>query len=92
MTISFSTGVAVTAACSDGFAMMEIAKIPWLKFCSYCLDGKVVKSQDMNWELRTYIPRQFDSRLNITLAYYGIRVIFCRWGIYRCIQGLKVAL
>ena len=51
MTISFFTGVAVTAACSDGFAMMEIAKIPWLKFCSYCLDGKVVKSQDMNWKI-----------------------------------------
>ena len=52
MTISFSTGVAVMAACSDGSAMMKIAKIPWLKFCSSCLDGKVVKSQDMNWKVR----------------------------------------
>lgn len=51
MTISVSTGAAVMAACSDGSAMMEIAKVPWLKFCSYCLDGKVVKSQDMNWKV-----------------------------------------
>ena len=51
MAISFSTGVAVMAACSDGSAMMEIAKIPGLNFCSYCLDGKVVKSQDMNWKV-----------------------------------------
>lgn len=51
MTTSFSTGVAAMAACSDGSSMMEIAKMPWLKFCSYCLDGKVVKSQDMNWEV-----------------------------------------